>query len=393
MPGQKRGAPKATRRSTKKLKCDQPSKLLIGGRCYSVPVNFKTMILRLAGGKSVTCNVLSGGDLELTTEEMVSSDEENLFTERMQELHHELEERRKDLIALRKEKDDMEATMFSSDEIGDETYQKELWRIVCTQHLQHSRIRALKKENVVFDVNVTEIHTVTATVVPQGVEATVSFLPTSIIWCPVESCSEVALQAETKQQTSRKRIRRLVGDGYYYGLGVPMDYKKAFRWYLRAAKTGNAAGMFCVGHCYHFGYGVVDDHKQAKKWYTKAANGGNIDANFNLAYLLDQRNEIEEAIEWYQKSAKLGDARSQHNLGLIYQHGREDNVVVEINYARAITWYVQSARQGDLDSVLGLCEIAQEIGNTRAQGHYYRILRDHEYDGLPDELNPDVDDN
>ena len=53
------------------------------------------------------------------------------------------------------------------------------------------------------------------------------------------------------------------------------------------AEKGNAIAQFILGFMYENGEGVSQDYKKAEKWYHKAAEQGDTDAQYNLGELYD----------------------------------------------------------------------------------------------------------
>jgi hypothetical protein len=62
---------------------------------------------------------------------------------------------------------------------------------------------------------------------------------------------------------------------YFEGLGVRQDYKKAFKWYQKAANQGNFDGQNNLGRMYFKGYGVRQNKAKAKEIFGKTCDGGN----------------------------------------------------------------------------------------------------------------------
>jgi TPR repeat protein len=159
--------------------------------------------------------------------------------------------------------------------------------------------------------------------------------------------------------------KKIVGELYFTGQGVSKDYKEAFFWYQRAARTGdleaclNVASMhetgvgtpidykralelykditnskqknidsilskaeYNIGCIYLNGNGVKANSKEAIKWFTKASTKNNCDAVFNLACIHDRGHgvpkNIKEALKWYKKAAELGSFDAQYNVGCLY---------------------------------------------------------------------------
>ena len=57
---------------------------------------------------------------------------------------------------------------------------------------------------------------------------------------------------------------------YDNGVGVPQDYTEALKWYLHAARQGDADAQYNLGVMYRNGKGVPQDNAAALKWYRRA---------------------------------------------------------------------------------------------------------------------------
>lgn len=65
-----------------------------------------------------------------------------------------------------------------------------------------------------------------------------------------------------------------VGDFYYQGIGIPVNFAEAFRWYRKAAEQNYSWAQFMVGEMNTKGQGVPRDRAEAMRWYRKAADNG-----------------------------------------------------------------------------------------------------------------------
>jgi len=67
-----------------------------------------------------------------------------------------------------------------------------------------------------------------------------------------------------------------LGQKYFRGDGVPINYKMMMHWYTKAAEQGHAGAQYMLGSCYDSGYGVgvPQDVEKAAYWYGKAAAQG-----------------------------------------------------------------------------------------------------------------------
>ena len=54
-----------------------------------------------------------------------------------------------------------------------------------------------------------------------------------------------------------------MGVAYFIGIGVPLDYAKAAKWYRLAAENGHVKAHGSLGHMYFNGLGVEQDFADA----------------------------------------------------------------------------------------------------------------------------------
>jgi TPR repeat protein len=116
-----------------------------------------------------------------------------------------------------------------------------------------------------------------------------------------------------------------LGTNYYYGIGVPQDYKEAAKWYRKSAEQGHAMAQNHLGFMYSNGEGVPQDYK--------------------------------EAVKWYRKSAEQGDAKAQYNLGNSYAKGRG----VPQYYKEAYAWVSVAKANGNALTVKALDVLTKKM--------------------------------
>jgi uncharacterized protein len=131
--------------------------------------------------------------------------------------------------------------------------------------------------------------------------------------------------------------------GWLYDQGqvVRKSYRKAFQWYLKAARRGNRVAQYNLNLCYLHGQGIAPDEKQAFRWVLKSAQAGYPDAVLALAWHYHNgrgvRVNLRQAEHWYRKLAQSGDPSAQFSLGqLSYDNGR---------YASAKKWFLKGVGQ------------------------------------------------
>lgn len=127
-----------------------------------------------------------------------------------------------------------------------------------------------------------------------------------------DSCSFSDKVLCHKSENSESDTQLKVGDSYYYGKGVKIDYQKAKEWYLKSAEKGNPVAQLKLGGIYYDGLGVRQDYQKAIGWYLKSAAQGN---SIALYYLGD--------IYLYGKGVKQDKSKSKKFFGESCDHGEQ----------------------------------------------------------------------
>ena len=102
-----------------------------------------------------------------------------------------------------------------------------------------------------------------------------------------------------------------IGDCYYWGKGVAIDYQRAMAAYKVGAEAGNALSQHQLGMMYYRGRGGVGvDFKEARAWLEKAAAQDDPAAVGQLASMHVEGEGVtsswRRARELYQRSIALG---------------------------------------------------------------------------------------
>jgi len=135
----------------------------------------------------------------------------------------------------------------------------------------------------------------------------------------------------------------------YKGIGQPVNYPRALRLYLQAAKGGNVEAEFIVGGMYFKGQGTDPDHREGFQWLLKAAQQGKfspeslaIIGSMYLQGIMVPQN-YQEAEKYLQQGADLGDLAATKNLAFMYYNG----LTGKTDYAMALKLYTEAALKGD----------------------------------------------
>ncbi len=95
---------------------------------------------------------------------------------------------------------------------------------------------------------------------------------------------------------SRAAIDRLA-NRYRRGDGVPIDPRRALRYYRLAAARGHSNAMNNIGTMYFRGEGVPQDYARARRWFERALRRGNPYAPANLARMYRDGRGVERDLE------------------------------------------------------------------------------------------------
>jgi tetratricopeptide (TPR) repeat protein len=124
-------------------------------------------------------------------------------------------------------------------------------------------------------------------------------------------------KAEAKKGNSEAAY--MLGRMRHQGIKVGKDLKRAFGWYMQAARAGHAGGQAGVGYMYYRGQGGVRrDHARAAEWFEKAAKGGITGAMARLARMYERGDGVERnsrtASYWYITAARRGNRAARKRL-------------------------------------------------------------------------------
>ena len=101
-----------------------------------------------------------------------------------------------------------------------------------------------------------------------------------------------------------------LGECYYDGKGVPVDYALAVEWYVRASDQGNLDAQYKIGVCGEYGHGVDKNEQGAFEWYAAVAAQGHADAQYNLGYCykngVGTPKDLEQTKYWWGLAAENG---------------------------------------------------------------------------------------
>jgi uncharacterized protein len=141
------------------------------------------------------------------------------------------------------------------------------------------------------------------------------------------------------------------------------DYKRAFREFEAAWKTGDPRAAYNIGLMYDGGYGVGSSNMEAANWYRIAADKGVPEAQDILAgrYMrgVGVHRDTHKALELFILASSKGFAPSQYHLGVMYFSGL-------------------GPLKKDLVRAVELLTLSANAGHPPAQHALGELLRGHE---------------
>ena len=176
-----------------------------------------------------------------------------------------------------------------------------------------------------------------------------------------EKNSSLLSENETFAEFAKKiyyEAVRYLGNVFFNGLGVRVDYKKAFRFYKKAADEYDDYDSQNILACmYSNGWGVEQNTKIGADYFERSALQGNMFAQNSLGRLyefgIDREKNLEKAFYWYKKAADQGDDLAAENLmrlkgaGNIPLMGSYEFPNADVNGEDAVESLKEKAEQGD----------------------------------------------
>ena len=110
------------------------------------------------------------------------------------------------------------------------------------------------------------------------------------------------------------------------------NHGEAFNSYKKAAKLGNAQGMYFVSTMLHCGVGVTKNHGKAAAYVIRAAAGGHPIARYEAAMIELSRENTARAVKHFCIAASQGVTKSLEELKIGYRSG----YVTKSEYEKAL---------------------------------------------------------
>ncbi|WP_193771381.1 tetratricopeptide repeat protein [Candidatus Magnetaquicoccus inordinatus] len=127
---------------------------------------------------------------------------------------------------------------------------------------------------------------------------------------------QLRIRAEAQEREAQYRL----GERYFEGKGVAIDYAEAMYWWRRAAEQQDPRAQNGVGTLYDNGKGVKKDYREAARWFRLAANQGHLMARRNLGWMHEKGQgfpvNLVKAYKWQYLAEMSRKPRSSPQLTL-----------------------------------------------------------------------------
>lgn len=144
---------------------------------------------------------------------------------------------------------------------------------------------------------------------------------------------------------------------YIYGSGTARNHIEGIRILKKLAEeSSHTEALFKIGRFYKEGKaGLEHNDKKAFEYYLKAAKLGHAEAQNSVAVFYERGFDVcdinmSEAAIWYKKSAEQNFVYAQYNLGRLYRDGNG----VPKDTAEAIKWFKLAKENGSTDAIKAL---------------------------------------
>ncbi|MCI2155119.1 MAG: sel1 repeat family protein [Solobacterium sp.] len=168
------------------------------------------------------------------------------------------------------------------------------------------------------------------------------------------------MAAENTQEQNNRSDEALatIGEAYYRGLGVKVNYSEAFRYYKKAAEMGNIPALRRMGSCYELGRGVKKNMAEALSCYEDASARGDVTATYKVGDFYWNgvqsllQKDVQKAADYYIEAFQLLQAANDvWNAPDVYLRIADclyNGIGTDVDYRNAYDFYC-SATDGFMD--------------------------------------------
>jgi len=121
-----------------------------------------------------------------------------------------------------------------------------------------------------------------------------------------------------------------------------MDKAKAAQLYRELADAGDSDAQYDLAFMLDNGEGIEQDRVESEKYFKLSADQGDSDACLCYGGILFERGEYADAEQYFMTSAMKGDVKAEYNLGLLYM----GEYLGKADMDKAVEWFESAADKG-----------------------------------------------
>lgn len=171
-----------------------------------------------------------------------------------------------------------------------------------------------------------------------------------------------------------------IGVCYWYGCIVPLNFKKAVKYYRTSAEEKCVSAEWCLFVCYQDGTGVHANKAIAKEWLKKAARHGNSRAQLTIARCYSEGESFnrnrKSAKRWFERASENAfaeeDAEVLSCLGLMYFQG---SYGMAVDIEKAIKHLKAAAERNDACSIWLLTQVYSSLSDMEKVNYWEEELK------------------
>ncbi|MBU5679197.1 serine/threonine-protein kinase [Blautia sp. MSJ-9] len=191
---------------------------------------------------------------------------------------------------------------------------------------------------------------------------------------------------QEKDEDGVKKTTQTMYDAAYNYLSGENGYEKneeeAVKYYKLVAENANSEDLK-KNSCYYLGYIMLkneteEDNEEAAIWFEKASEKGDMLSKDYLSIMYSEGTGVlqdqKKAVELLEEVANSGEdwaITTPSFLGMLYESGKFNDYVQEIDYVKALNWYKKAEENnvdGSKESVQRVLKAIYEMANNYRTG-------------------------
>jgi len=143
------------------------------------------------------------------------------------------------------------------------------------------------------------------------------------------------------------------------------NYQEALKWFELSARKGNADAMYNLAYMYENGEGMDQNYPNAMSWYRKAIVKGHIASMIALGIIYQNNDMYLESENSFRMAAEKKSEDAMELLADLY--------FLQEKYIQALDWYKKAAAKDKKDSMFQIGEMYEFGFGTQANENEAKV--------------------